>query len=71
MNADQSEHSLSWVKSSYSNVEGGECIEWSPEHAQTTGEFKVRDSKTPNGPHLTLTHTAFTGLVTLARNTDA
>jgi len=55
-----------WRSSSYSGNNGGECIQWAPEHARATGEFKVRDSKTPDGPHLTLSHTAFTGLVTLA-----
>jgi len=39
-------------------------IEWAPEHARTTGEFKVRDSKAVDGPHLTLSRTAFTGLIT-------
>lgn len=43
---------LRWVKSSYSDGQGGQCIEWAPEHAVMTGEFKVRDSKNPNGPAL-------------------
>lgn len=43
--------SLRWVKSSYSN-NGGQCIEWAPEHAAATGEFLVRDSKNPQGPAL-------------------
>ncbi|WP_435604296.1 DUF397 domain-containing protein [Streptomyces sp. bgisy130] len=59
--------SLRWVKSSYSN-NGGQCIEWAPEHAAATGEFKVRDSKNPSGPHLTLTRGAFAGLVEFAQH---
>ncbi|MFH9297946.1 DUF397 domain-containing protein [Streptomyces sp. NPDC017520] len=57
-----------WVKSSYSNGQGAECIEWAPEHAAATGEFLVRDSKDPNGPHLALTRDGFAGLVEFAKN---
>ncbi|WP_416973562.1 DUF397 domain-containing protein [Streptomyces sp. 4F14] len=59
-----------WRSSSYSGANGGECLEWAPEHARATGEFKVRDSKTPDGAHLTLTRTAFTGLIALAHDAD-
>ncbi|MEV7090824.1 DUF397 domain-containing protein [Streptomyces sp. NPDC093085] len=41
-----------WVKSSYSNGEGAECVEWAPEYARATGDFLVRDSKNPDGPVL-------------------
>ncbi|MFG2139583.1 DUF397 domain-containing protein [Streptomyces sp. NPDC048650] len=58
--------SLRWFKSSYSG-NGGQCIEWAPEHAAATGVVKVRDSKNPNGPHLTLTHEGFAGLVEFAK----
>ncbi|MFC3347780.1 DUF397 domain-containing protein [Streptomyces echinoruber] len=58
---------LRWVKSTYSGGEGGQCIEWAPEHAAATGDFLVRDSKDPNGPHLTLTREGFTGLVEFAK----
>ncbi|WP_030670808.1 DUF397 domain-containing protein [Streptomyces rimosus] len=56
-----------WVKSSYSGGEGGQCVEWAPEHAVATGEFFIRDSKIPNAPHLTLTGEAFAGLIQFAR----
>ncbi|MGW4372915.1 DUF397 domain-containing protein [Streptomyces albidoflavus] len=59
---------LTWVKSSYSNGQGAECVEWAPEHAALTGEVLVRDSKTPHAPHLTLTPESFAGLVSLARS---
>ncbi|MFB6880392.1 DUF397 domain-containing protein [Streptomyces noursei] len=59
--------SLRWVKSSYSN-NGGQCIEWAPEHAAATGEVPVRDSKTPAGPHLTLSVDAWAELVDFAKS---
>lgn len=56
-----------WVKSSYSNGQGGECIEWAPGHAAATGKYLVRDSKDPHGPHLALTRDGFAGLVEFAK----
>ncbi|WP_329560410.1 DUF397 domain-containing protein [Streptomyces uncialis] len=58
-----------WVKSSYSN-NGGDCIEWAPARAATTGIVPVRDSKHTNGPVLTVSTEAFAGLVSLARSAD-
>ncbi|MFI1889949.1 DUF397 domain-containing protein [Streptomyces jumonjinensis] len=58
---------LNWIKSSYSN-NGGTCVEWAPESA--TGVVPVRDSKRPNGPVLTVSPSAWTGLVALARSSD-
>ncbi|MEU0083547.1 DUF397 domain-containing protein [Streptomyces sp. NPDC006274] len=58
---------MRWVKSTYSGGEG-QCIEWAPEHARATGEFLIRDSKNPYGPHLTLTHEGFAGLVEFAKH---
>ncbi|OON70422.1 DUF397 domain-containing protein [Streptomyces tsukubensis] len=57
-----------WVKSTYSDGNGGQCIEWAPEHTAVTGEFLVRDSKDPNGPHLNLTREGFAGLVAFAKD---
>ncbi|MFE6686311.1 DUF397 domain-containing protein [Streptomyces sp. NPDC057743] len=59
---------LNWIKSSYSGGNGGTCVEWAPEHAVATGEVLVRDSKDPNGPQLTLTPSAFAGLVAFAKS---
>lgn len=61
------ERSVRWVKSSYSSGDGGQCIEWAPEHAAEIGDYLVRDSKDPEGPHLTLTAGQWAGLVTFAR----
>lgn len=59
--------SIQWVKSTYSGGEG-QCIEWAPDHARAAGEFLIRDSKNPNGPHLTLTNEGFAGLVEFAKH---
>ncbi|THA60164.1 DUF397 domain-containing protein [Streptomyces sp. A0958] len=57
-----------WVSSTYSDGQGGQCVQWAPEHALATGEYLVRDSKDPHGPHLALSSTGFTGLVKFAKN---
>ncbi|MFE5851800.1 DUF397 domain-containing protein [Streptomyces sp. NPDC056500] len=57
---------LRWAKSSYSN-NGGQCVEWAPEHASATGIVPVRDSKRPSGPVLMVSTDAFAGLISLAR----
>ncbi|MEU9338154.1 DUF397 domain-containing protein [Streptomyces sp. NPDC048290] len=59
-----------WVKSSYSDSNGGQCVEWAPSHASATGVVPVRDSKHPDGPVLMLSLEAFAGLVTFARTAD-
>ncbi|WP_049577640.1 DUF397 domain-containing protein [Streptomyces sp. SBT349] len=41
-----------WVKSSYSNGDGGHCVEWAPAVAATTGTVPIRDSKLTDGPEL-------------------
>lgn len=58
--------SLNWIKSSYSDGEGGECVEWAPSYASTTGVVPVRDSKWADGPALMVSAGAFAGLVTMA-----
>ncbi|MFJ8494161.1 DUF397 domain-containing protein [Streptomyces sp. NPDC094038] len=40
---------LQWFKSSYSGSEGGNCVE-----VATSATVHVRDSKTPDGPILTV-----------------
>ncbi|MEV5504862.1 DUF397 domain-containing protein [Streptomyces orinoci] len=39
-----------WVKSSHSQGNNGQCVEWAPTFA--SGIVPVRDSKAPHGPAL-------------------
>ncbi|MFG3015543.1 DUF397 domain-containing protein [Streptomyces cinerochromogenes] len=50
-----------WFKSSYSNGDGGNCVEVAD---GIPGLIPVRDSKTPHGPTLLLTPTAWTPFIT-------
>ncbi|MFE2418635.1 DUF397 domain-containing protein [Streptomyces hokutonensis] len=51
-----------WLKSSYSNGDGGECVEVAH---NLPGLAPVRDSKTaPHGPTLILTASAWTPFIT-------
>ncbi|MFC9428371.1 DUF397 domain-containing protein [Streptomyces sp. NPDC056987] len=52
-----------WVKSSYSEGNGGDCVEWAPACA-ASGVVPVRDSKDPNGPVLGFPVSSFTSFVT-------
>ncbi|WP_411083722.1 DUF397 domain-containing protein [Streptomyces sp. cmx-18-6] len=58
-----------WVKSSYSNQDGGNCVEWCPSVAAGTGIVPVRDSKVPAGPSLTVSRAAWVGLVEYVKTT--
>lgn len=61
---------LQWFKSSYSGDEGGACLEvaytW-PKSTYSAGEgptaIHIRDSKTPDAPHLTVTPAAWTAFL--------
>jgi len=46
----------SWIKSSYSGANGGDCIEIAPEFPSVV---PVRDSKTPDGPVLLVSRAAW------------
>ncbi|MFE9454311.1 DUF397 domain-containing protein [Streptomyces sp. NPDC006739] len=46
---------LEWIKSSYSTPDGPDCVEV----ATAPADILVRDSKTPHGPRLALTPTAW------------
>ncbi|MET7731335.1 DUF397 domain-containing protein [Streptomyces sp. NPDC005402] len=50
---------LNWFKSSYSSGEGGQCLEV----AVTAHTIRLRDSKNPTGPHLTLSPTAWSAFL--------
>ncbi|MCQ4045490.1 DUF397 domain-containing protein [Streptantibioticus rubrisoli] len=49
-----------WRKSSYSNVDGGECVEVAD---NVPGHIPVRDSKDPQGPTLLFTAEAWNAFV--------
>ncbi|MER7789039.1 DUF397 domain-containing protein [Streptomyces sp. NPDC097640] len=59
-----------WVKSSYSNGNGGQCVEFAPDIATTAGVVPVRDSKHPAGPALVFSASAW-GSFTAALRTGA
>lgn len=52
-----------WRKSSYSNSDGGNCVEVADGYP---GVVPVRDSKIPTGPVLLLTPTAWSDFVAFA-----
>ncbi|WP_405800203.1 DUF397 domain-containing protein [Streptomyces sp. NBC_01506] len=56
-----------WVKSTYSNGDGGACVEWAPAHVVTSGVVPVRDSKNPAGPALAVAPAAFAAFVDALR----
>ena len=53
---------LAWFKSSYSSNEGGACVEV----AHSPAAVHVRDSKDPQGPHLTIGRDAWDRFVRCA-----
>ncbi|WHM38848.1 DUF397 domain-containing protein [Streptomyces sp. BPTC-684] len=58
---------MTWVKSSYSDGQGGDCVEWSPASA-TLNAVPVRDSKRPNGPQLAPSSAAWQSFVDSLKN---
>ncbi|MFH8606668.1 DUF397 domain-containing protein [Streptomyces sp. NPDC018029] len=63
------EVALEWFKSSYSDSSNGEdCVEI----ATTPDTIHIRDSKTPQAPHFTITPSAWSHFVTYAsRDSEA
>lgn len=53
-----------WIKSSYSGENGGNCVEIAPEFAAVV---PVRDSKNPNGPVLVVTPSAWAAFMSALR----
>lgn len=53
--------SIEWRKSSYSNQDGGECVEVADD---IPGLVPVRDSKNPQGPALVFPADAWSAFVT-------
>ncbi|MFE9825555.1 DUF397 domain-containing protein [Streptomyces sp. NPDC005791] len=58
-------NAVSWRKSSYSNSDGGECIEVSDDFAVIV---PVRDSKNPHGPVLTFAADGWSSFVTAVKD---
>ncbi|WP_405811961.1 DUF397 domain-containing protein [Streptomyces sp. NBC_01520] len=56
-----------WRKSSYSNADGGSCVEVAD---GLPGLIPIRDSKVPDGPALTFTTTPWTPFVDALRRGD-
>lgn len=54
-----STEALQWFKSTYSGSEGGECVEV----ATCPHTVHIRDSKTPAGPTLQVTPTAWSAFI--------
>ncbi|MEV8593117.1 DUF397 domain-containing protein [Streptomyces sp. NPDC052012] len=59
---------LRWFKSSYSGDEGGACLEvaytWRKStYSSDEDAIHIRDSKTPDAPHLTVTPRAWTAFL--------
>ena len=52
---------LQWFKSSYSGDEGGACVEV----AVRPAAIHIRDSKTPDAPHLMVTPKAWTAFLSV------
>lgn len=54
---------VEWIKSSYSNTGGGDCVEWAPNTTAAFGVVPVRDSKNPHGPALIFQPPAFAAFI--------
>ncbi|MXM68808.1 DUF397 domain-containing protein [Streptomyces sp. HUCO-GS316] len=60
MNGTHDLRSVRWRKSSYSNADGGSCVEIAD---GVPGIVPVRDSKTPVGPVLLISPDAWTAFI--------
>lgn len=56
-----------WRKSSYSNSDGGSCVEVPHDHPT---DIPVRDSRTPHGPALIFPSTGWTAFLSAIKNDD-
>ncbi|WP_030415015.1 DUF397 domain-containing protein [Streptomyces sp. NRRL S-1448] len=56
-----------WVKSSYSDGSGGQCIEFSRGLTAAHGLVPVRDSKDPHGPALVFPATNWTAFISAVK----
>ena len=60
--------SAGWRKSSYSNQDGGDCVEVADGFP---GVLPVRDSKNPSGPALLFPASAWTTFISALKPTDS
>ncbi|WP_424920282.1 MULTISPECIES: DUF397 domain-containing protein [unclassified Streptomyces] len=58
-------NAVTWRKSSYSNSDGGECVEVSDDF---TAVVPVRDSKNPHGPTLTFAADGWSSFVSALKD---
>ncbi|MCT9108490.1 DUF397 domain-containing protein [Streptomyces mirabilis] len=61
---------VTWRKSSYSNSDGGQCLEVVDNLPTPTPLVPVRDSKNPHGPALVLPAAAWASFVTAVRRDE-
>lgn len=59
--------SAKWVKSSHSNANEGQCVEFAPRIAATAGVVPVRDSKNTTGPCLLFSVSAWASFADAVR----
>ncbi|MGY1435297.1 DUF397 domain-containing protein [Streptomyces reniochalinae] len=52
-----------WIRSSYSDKQGGNCVEWAPGLVSDVGAVPVRDSKDTGLAALAFSPTAWTAFV--------
>ncbi|MGW7004980.1 DUF397 domain-containing protein [Streptomyces sp. NPDC054933] len=58
-----------WRSSTYSQANGGECIEWAP-NVVARGVVPVRDSKDPAGPALAFSLASWASFVDAVKRGD-
>ncbi|MGE9696885.1 MULTISPECIES: DUF397 domain-containing protein [unclassified Streptomyces] len=63
-------HPLHWFKSSYSENNGGACLEVAADLVASRGVVPVRDSKCVAGPVLAVALSAFAGFVAGVKSGD-
>ncbi|MER6047475.1 DUF397 domain-containing protein [Streptomyces sp. NPDC001793] len=57
-----------WVKSSYSDGSGGDCLEFCPAQARTHGVVPIRDSKAPDGPPIIMSVNGWSSFISAVKN---
>ncbi|RCG15031.1 DUF397 domain-containing protein [Streptomyces reniochalinae] len=55
--------SAMWIRSTYSDSQGGQCVEWAPGLTSGAGDVPVRDSKDTGRATLTFSLAAWAAFV--------